>query len=303
MDCDPGLDDAVAIALALRHAEIVGITTVAGNVSVEQATANALSFCDVLGRPDLPVHAGCDRPMAGAAVSRATHFHGSRGTGDVRLPPSLRRPDSTDAVGWIVETVRRDPGVWLVATGPLTNVASALRVAPDIADGLTGISWMGGSATHGNVTAAAEFNCFADPHAAALVMAGAHPNVSMAGLDVTQTVLFDRVWIDALANELEGRPSHVFTELLGYYEERTRAATTLAGTPVHDALAVVRVTHPHLLAGIRRPVLVITEGAARGMTLVDRRPAREPQPTTCLVLEWADAASIRALVAAALHEV
>lgn len=302
LDCDPGLDDAIAIALAVRYAELVGITTVGGNVGVGQATANALSFCDLLGRPDLPVHAGHDDPLGGDRVTRATHFHGGRGTGHVELDPPSRDADSTDAVGWLIDTVRSEPGLWLVATGPLTNVAHALRAAPDLVDLLAGISWMGGSATHGNVTAAAEFNCFADPEAAAVVFGAGHPNLSMAGLNVTQTVLCDRTWIEELAARLDGRPTCVFTELLAYYEQRTIASSLLAGAPVHDALAVVHVTHPHLLAGRRRPVEIVTAGPARGMTLVDTRPARRPEPANCLVLEWADAASIRELIAAALAD-
>jgi inosine-uridine nucleoside N-ribohydrolase len=300
LDCDPGLDDAIALALALRHADVVGITTVGGNVEVEHTTTNALAFCELLGRSDVPVHAGHDEPLAGRRVQRAVDYHGPRGTGDVELPPPHRGPDSTDAVGWLVETVRAAPGAWLVATGPLTNIGRALQVAPDLVDHVAGISWMGGSSTHGNTTPAAEFNCFADPEAAAVVFGAGHPNLSMAGLNLTLQVLLDRPWIDDLAARLAGRPAAAFTRLLAYYEERTRARSTLPGTPVHDALAVLRVTHPGLLAGRRRPVEIVTEGAARGMTLVDTRPNRPTAPGNCLVLEWADDASIRDVIAAAL---
>ena len=220
LDCDPGLDDAIAIAVALRHAEVIGITTVGGNVDVEQTTINALVFCELLGRPDVPVHAGHDEPLRGRRVQRAVDYHGPRGTGNVELVPPGRGPDSTDAVGWIVETARADPGAWLVATGPLSNVARALQAAPDLVDHLAGISWMGGSSTHGNTTAAAEFNCFADPEAAAVVFAAGHANLSMAGLNVTLQVLCDRPWIDDLAARVAGRPAAIFTDLLSYYEAR-----------------------------------------------------------------------------------
>ena len=296
LDCDPGLDDAVAIALALAHAEVLGITTVGGNVGIEHTTANAIAVCELLGRTDVPVHAGHDEPLRGPLVARATAYHGPTGTGDVVFTPG-RPADSEDAIGFIVEAARAHADVWLIATGPLTNVAHALAAAPDLVDRLAGISWMGGSATHGNVTAAAEFNCFADPEAAAAVFAAGHRELSMAGLDVTLTVTLDRLWIDDLAARLAGRPVAVLADLLAYYERGTRARTTLAGTPVHDALAVVRVTHPHLVAGTRRPVQVVTEGPTRGMTLVDRRPARRPEPANALVLEWADAAGLRELVA------
>ena len=122
----------------------------------------------------------------------------------------------------------------------------------------------------------------------------------MAGLDVTLTVTLDLPWIDDLAARLAGRPVAVLADLLVYYERGTRARTTLPGTPVHDALAVARVTHPHLVAGVRRPVQVVTDGPTRGMTLVDRRPARHPDPPNALVIEWADAAGLRDLIAATL---
>jgi purine nucleosidase len=299
LDCDPGLDDAIAIALALAHADVLGITTVGGNVGIEHTTANAIAVCELLGRADVAVHAGHDDPVRGPRVVRATDHHGPTGTGDVVLTPG-RGADSEDATGFIVETARAQADVWLVATGPLTNVAHALAAAPDLVDRLAGISWMGGSATHGNVTAAAEFNCFADPEAAAAVFAAGHRDLSMAGLDVTLTVTLDRPWIDDLAARLAGRQVAVLADLLAYYERGTRARTTLPGTPVHDALAVVRITHPHLVAGVRRPVQIVTEGPARGMTLVDRRPSRRPDPPNARVLEWADAAGLRDLIAATL---
>lgn len=299
LDCDPGLDDAVAIALALAHADVVGITTVGGNVGIEHTTANAIAVTELLGRDDVPVRAGHDGPFAGAPLRRAADFHGPTGTGTVQLRPR-RAPADGGAVAWIVDTARAEPGIWLVATGPLTNVAHALTAAPDLTDHLAGISWMGGSATHGNTTAAAEFNCYADPEAAAVVFAAGHPNLSMAGLHVTQTVTLDLPWIDALATDLADGPTAVFADLMRFYAERTTRMTTLPGAPVHDALAVIRVTHPALVDGARRDVTVLVDGPARGMTLVDRRPHRQPPAGNCLVLDHADADAIRDLIAAAL---
>lgn len=299
LDCDPGLDDCVAIALALAHTDLVGITTVGGNVGVEHTTANALAITELLGRPDVPVHAGHDDPLTGTRPRRAPEFHGPTGTADVTLTP--RRPaGGRHAVDWMIDTVRATPGLWLIATGPLTNVADAVRRASDLVEHLAGISWMGGSASHGNTTAAAEFNAYADPEAAAIVFAAGHPNLSMAGLHVTQTVLLDRPWIARLATAIGDGPTALFPRLLAHYEARTTAATTLAGTPVHDALAVVRVSHPHLIGGTVRPVEIVTAGAARGMTLVDQRPHRQPPPGNCLVLDRADAGAIRALIASTL---
>ena len=299
LDCDPGLDDCVAIALALDHTDVVGITTVGGNVGLEHTTANALAITELLGHGDVPVHAGHDGPLNGTRPQRAPEFHGPTGTGHETLMPT-RTAGGLDAVDWIIDTVRAEPAVWLVATGPLTNVADALRRAPDLVDHLAGISWMGGSARHGNTTAAAEFNAYADPEAAAIVFRAGHPNLSMAGLHVTQTVLLDRSWIDALATAIGDSPAAVFPRLLAHYEARTTASTTLAGAPIHDALAVVRVSHPDLLQGTRRPVEIVTDGIARGMTLVDQRPHAVPPAGNCLVLDHADADAIRALIATTL---
>jgi inosine-uridine nucleoside N-ribohydrolase len=294
LDCDPGLDDAVAIAVALRWADVVGITTVGGNVALDRTTANALALCDLLGRPDVPVHAGHDMPLNGSIAHRATEYHGPFGTGSVRFAPPSRGATSDDAVAWLIETITAETDLWLVATGPLTNVARAVQRVPRILDGLRGISWMGGSSTCGNTTAAAEFNCWVDPEAADIVIRASHPQLSMVGLNVTHTVLVDQRWIDELRALTSGTAMEVFSDLLAYYEQQQRSLTTLAGAAVHDALAVMRVTHPSLLGGVRRPVQVVTgDGPTRGMTLVDQRPRRHPDPAIAEVIEWANADALR----------
>ncbi len=301
LDCDPGLDDAVAIALALADADVVGITAVGGNVALEHTTRNALALCDLLGRPDVPVHAGIDLPLCGSLAHRATEFHGPTGMGALELPAPSRPATSDDAVGWIIDTVRAEEGLWLVPTGPLTNIAVAVERAPDIVDRVAGISWMGGSSTHGNTTAAAEFNAWVDPEAAKIVFAAGQPNLVMLGLNVTHTVLLDDVWIDRL-DAVDTPVARAFTALLRYYRARGRALTTLAGAAIHDALAVARVTHPHLLGGVRRPVTVVVEdGPTRGMTLVDTRPRRTFEGVNTEVVEWADAEALRDVVFAALR--
>jgi inosine-uridine nucleoside N-ribohydrolase len=287
----------VAIAVALRWADVVGITTVGGNVALDRTTANALALCDLLERPDIAVRAGCDTPLNGSIAHRATEYHGPFGTGSVRFPPASRAASSDDAVEWLIDTIRAETDLWLVATGPLTNVASAVQRVPTILEGLRGISWMGGSSTCGNTTAAAEFNCWVDPEAADIVLRANHPQLSMVGLNVTHTVLADRPWIDELRALTDGTAMVVFADLLEYYEQRQRSLTTLAGAAVHDALAVMRVTHPSLLGGVRRPVQVITgDGPTRGMTLVDQRPRRQPEPANVEVIEWANAEAVRSVL-------
>lgn len=301
LDCDPGLDDAVALALALHFADVVGVSTVGGNVALDKTTANALSLCDILGRPEVPVHAGYDVPLNGSVAHRASEYHGPFGTGSVRLTPAARTATSNDAVGWIIETVRGEEGLWLVPTGPLTNIATALRSAPDLVHRIAGISWMGGSSTSGNMSVAAEFNCAVDPEAADIVFRCGHPNLVMLGLNVTHTVLLDRTFINDLATLVAGTATAVFGDLLTYYEERQRSMTTLAGAAVHDALAVLYVTHRQLFGGVRRPVeIVLSNGPTRGMTLVDQRPRRHHDGVNATVVEWADADAIRALIVTAL---
>lgn len=297
LDCDPGLDDAIAIALALRHADVVGITAVGGNVALEHTAANALALCDLLGRPDLAVHAGHDLPMSGSLDHRASEFHGPTGTGTVRFDAPSRGVTSHDAVDWIVETARGEEGLWMVATGPLTNVAHALQRAPDLVDRFAGISWMGGSSTAGNTTAAAEFNAWVDPEAADIVFRAGHGRMVMLGLNITLQVLLDRPWLDELRRSMGADRRIVLVDMLDYYEARQRTLTTLGGAAVHDALAVLRVTHPTTLAGVRRPVEMLLEGAGRGMTLVDTRPARRPAAPNVEVVEWADADTIRSIIA------
>ena len=296
LDCDPGLDDAIAIALALRHADVVGITAVGGNVALEHTAANALALCDVLGRPDIAVHAGHDLPMSGSLEHRASEYHGPTGTGGSRFDAPSRPVTSDEAVDWIIDTARGEEGLWMVATGPLTNVAHALLRAPDLVDRFAGISWMGGSSAAGNTTPAAEFNAWVDPEAADVVFRAGHPNLVMLGLNITLQVLLDRPWIDRLREVMGSDDRTVLIDMLDYYETKQRRLTTLAGAAVHDALAVLRVTHPTTLAGVRRPVEMLLDGAGRGMTLVDTRPSRHPEPANVEVVEWADPGAIRSII-------
>ncbi|MGD9999970.1 MAG: nucleoside hydrolase, partial [Ilumatobacteraceae bacterium] len=181
LDCDPGHDDAIAIIVAARHTDLLGITTVAGNAPLERTTRNALIVRELLGI-DVPVHSGAARPLV-AEPKHAEYVHGASGMDGAELPEPTRPVDGTDAVEFIVETCRANEGTWLVPVGPLTNIALALRVAPDLARRIAGISLMGGG-TVGNRTPVAEFNIWADPEAAAAVFGYGGPLV-MSGLDLT----------------------------------------------------------------------------------------------------------------------
>lgn len=196
LDCDPGHDDAVALLLALASPElrVLGVTVTHGNVGLERTLANALALRE-FAASNVPVYAGAERPLVRAPLT-AAHVHGLGGLGDVRLPEATRGAEAERAAEFIVRTALDRPGeVTLVAVGPLTNVALALRLEPRLAAALKGIVLMGGSLAHGNTTPAAEFNFHADPHAASVVLSsGAH--VTMFGLDVTRQVPVTRAHVE-----------------------------------------------------------------------------------------------------------
>ncbi|MEY2552230.1 MAG: hypothetical protein QOC57_90, partial [Ilumatobacteraceae bacterium] len=242
LDCDPGHDDAIALVVAARHTNLLGITTVAGNAPLDSTTANAIVMRDLLGI-EVDVHSGANRPLV-APPRHASYVHGESGLDGADLPPPSGPPASRDAVGFIIDTIRHHDGVWVVATGPLTNVALALRSAPDIAARIAGISFMGGG-LFGNSTPTAEFNIWADPDAAAIVLGYGGPLV-MAGLDLTHQFLATAPRIDAIA-ALPGRLAHVLSDLLRFFSGTyTRRHDNMPGAAVHDPCAVMALTHPEL---------------------------------------------------------
>ena len=297
LDCDPGHDDVVAIVVAARHANLLGITTVAGNAPLESTTRNAIVIRDLLGI-DVAVHAGANRPLV-APPRHAGYVHGESGLDGADLPPPSGPPDSRDAIGFIIDTVRAHDGVWLVPTGPLTNIALALRSAPDIAARLGGISFMGGG-LFGNRTASAEFNIWADPEAAAMVLSYGGPLV-MSGLDLTHQfeATPDRI---ELIGALPGRLAVVLTALLKYFSATYRSRhDNFAGAPVHDPCAVMALTHPQLFTRSLSHVAVETNGElTRGMTVIDQRTLVERPEPNCDRLVGLDADFAWAVVTEAI---
>ena len=300
IDCDPGVDDAMAFIAAARWADLVGITTVAGNVPLVHTTANACRLRSLLGL-DAEIHSGADGPLVGVQEF-ATHVHGETGLGDVVLPESDRGADSDDAVGYLVETTRSEEGLHLVPIGPLTNVALALRADPGLADRVASITLMGGSALGvGNVSAAAEFNVFADPEAADEVFrSGAR--LTMIGLNLTHQVRMGAV--HAAQCRTVGSPvGDAMTGLLEFYTKFHLAEEEVSDGPVHDPCAVLAVTHPELFTLEDRHVQVELAGShTRGMTLVDERGARASAAANCRVAYGVDADAVIALVMQAVRE-
>lgn len=297
VDCDPGHDDAVALLMAARHTDLLGVTTVCGNVPLRDGTRNALVVSE-LANLDVEVHAGATKPLLRAPV-HATAVHGETGFGGVELPKVARTVTSDDAVGFIIETVRSTPNVWLVPIGPLTNVALALAAAPDIAARLGGISLMGGSAAEGNITPTAEFNVFADPHAAAVVFGSGVSPLVMCGLNLTHQFNVEASHVEHLRrqpSELCRFVSDLFEFSLAVHKERTG----LTHSPLHDPCAVMALTHPEHFEFAQRHVAVETHGQlTAGMTVVDERP-RPTERANCRIATHIDAPAAMELVLSTL---
>ncbi len=287
LDCDPGHDDAIALLIAGRHCELLGVTTVSGNVPLELTTRNALITLQLLGL-EVPVHAGAARPLV-AEARHAEFIHGDTGLNGPQLPPLERTAAGTDAAGFIIEAARSRDDLWLVASGPLTNVALALRRAPDLSEQLAGIALMGGSTSFGNVTAAAEFNIWADPEAADMVFrSGAR--LIMAGLDLTHQFTMGAGHIECLRQVGSGAATFAADLLTFFSNAYAEAYSGRAEGPLHDPCAVMALTHPELFESQDHHVVVELRGDhTRGMTLTDTRAGRRGEAPNVRVLKRIDA--------------
>jgi inosine-uridine nucleoside N-ribohydrolase len=272
LDCDPGHDDVLAILTAAAYADLLGITTVAGNAALEHTTRNAIVTCE-LAEIDVPVHAGAAGPLSGPTRD-AVHVHGDTGLAGVEVPTPRRRHLSDDAAAFIVDTAAARPGLWIVAVGPLTNIALALQRAPTLVDRIAGISIMGGG-TFGNATGAAEFNIWADPEAADLVFRSS-ARILLCGLDLTHQVCVDDPFLEHLG--AGATPVCDFTGgLLRHYRATILELGGVDLAALHDPCAVLAVTHTELFTFSRHRVHVELEGThTRGMTVIDRRVERGP---------------------------
>jgi inosine-uridine nucleoside N-ribohydrolase len=269
LDCDPGHDDAIALLLALGSPELqlLGVTTVSGNQTLEKTTANAIRVLDHVGRREIPVAAGAPRPLIRERHT-AAEVHGETGLDGPSLPPPSRAPDPAHAIDWIAGTVSgtAEP-VTLVATGPLTNVALALARYPELETRLERIVLMGGAIGEGNTTPAAEFNIWVDPEAAHRVFQS-NVEVTMVGLDVTHQALMTPAHTERLA--AAGRAGQLVAELYAFYARFHARHYGWVGAPVHDAVAVAHVLDPTLLE-TRHCGVVIDTGSepSRGRTHAD----------------------------------
>ena len=273
IDTDPGQDDAVAILLALaspEEIEVVGITAVAGNVPLELTAKNARIVCELAGRSDIPVYAGCDRPM-GRQLVTAEHVHGETGMNGPTLPDPQTRLQDMHAVDFIIETLRREPSksVTLCPLGPLTNVATALQRAPDIASRIKRIVLMGGAYFEvGNITPTAEFNIYVDPQAADIVVKSG-TEVVMMPLDVTHKALVTKARNEAFRT-IGNRVGTAVAEMTDFFERFDRDKYGSEGAPLHDPCVTAFLIDPDLFSGRHINVEIETSSdLTLGMTVAD----------------------------------
>ena len=268
IDCDPGHDDAMALMLAVAspELELVAVTTVAGNQTLDRVTANAIRVLDVVGATEIPLAAGADRGLIHTADS-AGDVHGETGLDGPDLPPPSREPDPRHAVELIADKLREQP-LTLIAIGPLTNIALLLATHPELTSRIERIVIMGGALGIGNVTPSAEFNVWADPDAAYRVFT-AGLELTMVGLDVTHRAMLSAERADALRET--GRAGAVVADLHRFYRQFHQRVYGHSDTPVHDALAVAHVIKPDVITTEHLPVEIdVTQGPCRGRTVVDQ---------------------------------
>ncbi len=252
IDCDPGQDDAVALFLAMAspdELEILGITAVAGNVPLELTQRNVRIMCDIAARGDIPVFAGCDRPMVRALLT-AEKVHGKTGIDGIEIVEPKTPLQERHAVDFIVETLRaaEDESVTLVPTGPLTNIGTVIDRAPDVLPKIRQLVIMGGAMREGgNYSPSAEFNILVDPHAADIVFRCGRPITSM-GLDVTHQVLSTRARVERIGQL--GNPVAVATAgMLGFFERHDSKKYGVDGAPLHDPCTIAWLLAPALFKG------------------------------------------------------
>jgi inosine-uridine nucleoside N-ribohydrolase len=268
IDTDPGVDDAMAIFFALRspELELVGLTTIFGNVHTSLATTNTLRLLEIAGRTDIPVAGGADNPLAGPFVGPVPFVHGDDGQGNTHLPPPATHPIRETAAEFIVEQVMGAPGeITLVPIGPLTNIALALRLEPRIAENVKQVVLMGGNALcPGNATPAAEANIHNDPEAADVVFGAGWP-VTMVGLDVTHRVNMTPDHLERYARANNPLAQHV-ARIVPFYQRYFENAYHMQGIYVHDSSAIAYLIDPSLFKVKQWPICVETMGISRGKT-------------------------------------
>jgi ribosylpyrimidine nucleosidase len=270
LDCDPGHDDAVALLLAGRNPaiDLLGVSVVSGNQTVEKTTVNALSICQYLGI-NVPVAMGAEKPLKKPAMI-CPEIHGASGLDGVTFPPLTKKLDPRQGYELIIDLCLSHQGVILVPTGPLTNIALALKHEPKIKDHIAKIVLMGGSMGFGNVTPAAEFNILVDPEAAEIVFASGLP-IYMNGLDVTREVLVHHSIIERM-DQVDNKASRFFHDLMMTFNANQKKVFGWPdGGPLHDPVTIVSLLNPKCVTYQAMNVTIdVSGGPSYGRTNCDR---------------------------------
>lgn len=275
IDCDPGHDDVMAIVLGAGTMEIKGITTVFGNASLPLTTKNARYTVELADLRHIPIAVGHDGPLLreDESADDGAGVHGKTGLDGPIIPEPIVPVLEEHAVDFIYRTAKETPNFHLIPVGPLTNIAAAIRRYPDIVNHVTAISLMGGSTTMGNVTAAAEFNIWADPEAAHVVFTSGIP-IKMLGLNVTRQVNATPNYRKQI-REMGSRTAVAVADMLDFYSERLKILYGLPGGSMHDPLAVAALIEPDIITFEKMHVAIELAGThTYGMTVCDYRGRR-----------------------------
>ncbi len=268
IDTDPGVDDSLAIFIALNSPEIdvLGLTTIFGNATTTTCTKNALRLLEIAERTDIPVVEGAHVPLNGNFRGAATFVHGDNGQGNAELPLPMTKPLKIDAVTFLNETIESHPNeITLVPIGPLTNIANLLVEHPGIDGKIKEIVLMGGNAqSPGNATPTAEANILNDPEAADIVFS-AQCEITMVGLDVTNNVFMSEDQVKTIGSFNNAKSKHI-NKINPFYFNFLKKFFKENGMPVHDSSAVTYLVHPNYFETIQHPIKVETLGVSRGKT-------------------------------------
>ena len=304
LDCDPGQDDAIAILLALGspdEIELLGITAVAGNVPLRLTEVNARKILELAGRTEIPVWRGCHRPLV-ETLETAEYVHGESGLNGVDLPAPAMPLQPGHAVDALIEMVMgaEPKSITLCPVGPLTNVAMAILKEPDFAARVKEVVLMGGAIGLGNVTPAAEFNIYVDPHAAKVVFESGIP-ITMLGLDVTHQALVNRSRLEAI-RALDTPVGLAAAGLVDFFNRFDSERYAVDGAPLHDPCVIARLIDPDIFTGKPCHVAIEIEGRSKGRTNVDWFP-REHREANATVIDRMDADRFFALLTERLGRV
>lgn len=269
IDCDPGIDDALAIMLALNSPEIevLGITTVVGNVPVEVGTKNVLKILKQMNRLDIPVYAGCDQPLRREYRS-AESIHGKDGLGDSGLDEVTGIDVSSDAISFLNQTLADNDEVTVIAIGPMTNVAFAMMSNLDVWQKAKIISMGGAYRVRGNMSPVAEFNYWCDPDSARYVYRHAYNPVVMVGLDVTRQVVFTPNMVE-FVKQAQGENAAFLEKIMSFYFDFHWQQEQIIGAIINDPLAVGYLLAPDLFTTITGETDIALDGICEGQTVVD----------------------------------